>query len=160
MAAHRMHVAHSGLRAARACQELLLDPREGNLGDIAGADAVADSWWPCHIKVEVEVDGEASVVQAMPDLRPYGMPDSSTDEFRVWMREYIAVWAAWARACALPLLAEDVLWIEPRDLRQLGNRDELAIRVQQFFSRVVGEPISDDEEEDEPAGVEEGEDEL
>ena len=143
-------------------QELLLDPREGNLGDIAGADAVADSWWPCHIKVEVEVDGEASVVQAMPDLRLSSSPDTSTDEFQVWMQEYIAVWAAWARACALPLLAEDVLWIEPRDLRQLGNRDELAIRVQQFFSRVVGEaePISDEEEEDEPAGVEEGEDEL
>jgi len=148
-------------------QELLVDPRAGSLEDIARADAVADSWWPCHIRVELEVDGAENAAQARPDHHQARCPDSSTDEFQVWIREYIAAHEVWARACALSLLAEDVLWIEPRDLRQLENRDELASRVRQYFSRVGGYPISDDDEEeeeetneDEPAGVEGGEDEL
>ena len=134
--------------------ELLIDPREGGLeaGD-ARADAVADGWWPCRIQVELEIDGAEHVAQARPvyhgsyDIRRF-------PENRKGLSEYIRAQAMWARACVLPLLADDVLWVEPRGVHHLLNHEELASRVRHFLNRVQFldvPPPSDDEAEDDPS---------
>ena len=54
----------------------------------------------------------------------------------------------------LPLLADDVLWVEPRGVHHLLNHEELASRVQHFLNRVQFldvPPPSDDEAEDDPS---------